>query len=295
MVLLPSGSSSRVIASKLDQAGVIRNRYAFLLLHYLKPTRSLKAGEYQFTRDANSIEVLDRIARGDILRHTVVVPEGYTMFEIAQAVESAGLGKAAEFLNIAEHDTTLIRNIDPQAQTLEGYLFPDTYQFTRTQSMHDIVAAMVHQFQREATAIGLSQDVHRVVTLASIVEKETAISDERPLVASVYENRLRQNIALGADPTVAYAAMISGHYRGTIYQSDLQFDSPYNTYRYVGLPPGPIANPGVASIKAAMQPAVSDYLYFVAEGNGSGRHRFSSSYEQHQRNVAAYRRAVAQR
>jgi UPF0755 protein len=133
------------------------------------------------------------------------------------------------------------------------------------------------------------------VTLASIVEKETAVADERPMVASVYANRLRQNIALAADPTVAYAARLNGHYRGTIYLSDLQFDSPYNTYRHAGLPPGPIANPGLASLKAAMQPAPSNYLYFVAEGNGSGRHRFSSSYEQHQQNVAAYRRAVAQR
>ncbi|HUO59989.1 MAG TPA: endolytic transglycosylase MltG [Candidatus Acidoferrales bacterium] len=295
VVLLPSGSSSRTIANALEKAGVIRNSYAFLLLHYFRPTRTLKAGEYQFTSDANSVEVLNRIVRGDILRHTVVVPEGYTMFEIAQAVESAGLGRAADFLNIAQHDTALVRNIDPDAHSLEGYLFPDTYQFTRTQSMHDIVAAMVHQFQRQAVGIGLNKDVHRVVTLASIVEKETAVPDERPLVASVYENRLRQKIALAADPTVAYAAMLNGHYRGTIYQSDLQFDSPYNTYRYAGLPPGPIANPGVASLKAALQPAASNYLYFVAEGNGSGRHRFSSSYEQHQQNVAAYRRAVAQR
>jgi len=294
-VLLPSGSSSRSIANTLEKAGVIRNRYAFLLLHYLKPTRSLKAGEYQFTREANSIDVLNRIARGDILRHTVVVPEGYTMFEVAQAVEGAGLGKASDFLNIAQHDTALIHSIDPEAHSLEGYLFPETYQFTRTQTVHDIAAAMVHQFQREAASIGLHDDVHRVVTLASIVEKETAVPEERPLVASVYVNRLREHIALAADPTVVYAAMLTGHYRGTIYQSDLQFDSPYNTYRYAGLPPGPIANPGLASLKAAMQPASSNYLYFVAEGNGSGRHRFSSSYEQHQQNVAAYRRAVAQR
>jgi len=144
----------------------------------------------------------------------------------------------------------------------------------------------------DARAIGLKGDLHGAVTLASIVEKETAVAEERATVASVYRNRLDKRIALAADPTVVYAALLDGRYRGTIYQSDLQSDSPYNTYKHPGLPPGPIANPGRAALLAALKPADTNYLYFVAMGDGSGRHRFSASYEDHQRNVAAYRRAT---
>jgi UPF0755 protein len=159
-------------------------------------------------------------------------------------------------------------------------------------TMRDMVAAMVRRFQKESQTLGLRQDAHRVVTLASIVEKETADPAERPEVASVYANRLSKNMALAADPTVVYAAMLKGNYRGAIYQSDLQSDSPYNTYKFPGLPPGPIANPGAASLRAAMQPANTDYLFFVAVGDGTGRHHFSANFEQHERNVIAYRKAV---
>jgi UPF0755 protein len=152
---------------------------------------------------------------------------------------------------------------------------------------------MVRRFQKEAQTLGLNADTHRVVTLASIVEKETAASDERPEVAGVYVNRLSKNMALAADPTVVYAALLTGSYRGAIYQSDLQSDSPYNTYKFAGLPPGPIANPGAASLRAAMQPAQTPYLFFVAAGDGTGRHRFSTNFEQHERNVLAYRKARA--
>jgi UPF0755 protein len=224
--------------------------------------------------------------------HTVVVPEGFNIFEIASAIEAAGLGKKEDFIHFATHDTTLVHGLDPQAQTLEGYLFPDTYQFTRIMTMRDMAAVMVHRFQKEAQALGLRDDTHRLVTLASIVEKETAAADERPEVASVYSNRLAKNMALAADPTVVYAAELKGDYRGAIYQSDLQSNSPYNTYKFAGLPPGPIANPGAASLQAAMHPAQTAYLFFVAAGDGSGRHHFSANFEQHERNVIAYRRAV---
>lgn len=289
-VLLHSGWSARRIGKELKAAGVIRSANAFAVLHYFNPHKSLKAGEYRFEGAENAISVRDRLARGDIYAHTVVVPEGYNMFDIAQAVQDAGLGSAQDFLKIAQTDTSLIHSVDPQARSLEGYLFPDTYEFTRTQSMHDVVAMMVKRFQQEAKTIGLHDNVHTVVTMASIVEKETAAAEERPTVASVYYNRLDRHMGLAADPTVVYAALLDGRYRGTIYQSDLQAESPYNTYKYAGLPPGPIANPGVASLKAAMNPAKTDYLYFVAEGNGSGHHRFSSSYEEHEKNVLAYRR-----
>ncbi len=290
-VLLHPGWSARRIGKELKAVGVIRSANAFAVLHYVNPRKSLKAGEYRFERPENAIEVRDRLARGDIYTHTVVVPEGYNMFDIAQAVQDAGLGSAQDFLKVARTDTGLIHNLDPQAQTLEGYLFPDTYQFTRTQSMRDIVATMVKRFQQEAKALGLHENVHTVVTMASIVEKETAAPEERPTVASVYYNRLSKKMGLAADPTVVYAALLQGRYRGTIYQSDLQADSPYNTYKYAGLPPGPIANPGAASLKAAMNPAKTTYLYFVADGSGDGHHHFSSSYEEHEKNVMAYRRA----
>ena len=290
-VLLHSGWSARRIGRELKANGVVRSASAFAILHYLSPGKSLKAGEYKFDQPANAIEVRDRLARGDIYTHTVVVPEGFNMFDIAQAVQDAGLGNAADFLKLAHSETSLIRQLDPQAQSLEGYLFPDTYQFTRTQPLPEIVAIMVHRFQQEAKAIGLHDDVHTIVTMASIVEKETAVPEERPTVAGVYYNRLQRHMGLAADPTVVYAALLGHRYRGTIYQSDLQADSPYNTYKYAGLPPGPIANPGVASLKAAMYPAKTDYLFFVADGNGSGHHRFSSTYEEHEKNVLAYRRA----
>jgi len=221
------------------------------------------------------------------------VPEGSNIYDIAAAVEQAGLGPAADFIAVAQEDVSLVRDLDPKAKTLEGYLFPDTYQFTRIDSPHDIAAAMVRRFRQEAHRIGLlgNPDTHRIVTMASIVEKETAAPEERPLVASVYYNRLARNMLLAADPSVIYAALLAGRYRGTIYQSDLQFDSPYNTYKYSGLPPGPIANPGIASLEAAMHPSRSDFLYFVSDNNG--HHRFARSPEEHARNVASYRRAVA--
>jgi UPF0755 protein len=299
-VLLRPGWGARRIAFELKGAGVIRSAHAFLLLHALK-VKPLRAGEYRFDHPQNALQVYDRLARGDIVIHTVVVPEGFTMFDIAAAVEAAGLGRQEEFLKVAQTDTLLIKDIDPQAQSLEGYLFPDTYNFTRTQSMQDIAAAMVRRFRQEANATGLVQVVqpanegdrrdplyvHRVVTMASIVEKETAAPEERPTVASVYYNRLQRNMPLQADPSVIYAALLEGQYKGTIYQSDLNRDSPYNTYRVAGLPPGPIANPGHASLVAAMHPADSSYLFFVSDGQG--HHRFSTNIAEHNRNVEAYR------
>ena len=307
VLLFSSGSSSKAIAAQLQSAGIVRSRFAFQLLHYALPKRSLKAGEYRFDGPASGIAVFRRLGRGDVVIHTVVVPEGYNMFEIAAAIEAAGLGRKEDFLTVATGETGLVHDFDPQAQSLEGYLFPDTYRFTRTMSMREMAAAMVRRFRKESQALGLQQnglqqeglqqnglrqDAHRVVTLASIVEKETAEPGERAEIASVYSNRLAKNMALAADPTVVYAAQLRGGYRGTIYQSDLQSDSPYNTYRFAGLPPGPIANPGAASLRAAMQPAQTGYLFFVAAGDGSGRHHFSATFEEHARNVVAYRKAL---
>ena len=305
-VLLRPGFSSRHIARELKAAGVIRSARAFELWHAFHRFPSLKAGEYLFEHDANAMEVHRRLARGDIYVHTVVIPEGFNMFDIAAAIENAGLGRASDFLKVATTDTEMISDLSPQAKSLEGYLFPNTYQFTRTQSMHDMAAEMVKQFRQVALEIGLVQsgsattpgsapstDIQRIVTLASIIEKETAVAEERPQVASVYGNRLDHRIPLQADPSVIYAELLQGRYGGALHHDDMKFDSPYNTYRYPGLPPGPIANPGKSSLMAAMHPAATRFYYFVSDGNG--HHRFAETLEEHNRNVAALRRAVANR
>jgi UPF0755 protein len=292
-VLLRPGFSTRHIAAELKSAGVIRSASAFIFWHYFRHEHSLKAGEYLFDRAASTIEVHERLCRGDIYVHTVVVPEGYNVFDIAHAIQDAGLGSSEDFVKAAESGVTLISDLAPDAKTLEGYLFPSTYRFTRTQDMQEIVAAMVKQFKVVAQEIGLQPDATRTVTVASIIEKETAVPEERPLVASVYYNRLANNIALQADPSVIYAEQLRGNYGGALHHEDMHFESSYNTYTHAGLPPGPIANPGRSSLEAAMHPATTDYLYFVSDGNG--HHRFSSSLEEHNRNVAAYRKAVTNR
>lgn len=287
-VIIKPGSSSWSIGGQLVAARAVRSQLAFFLLHQVRKGRSLKAGEYEFAPGTRMMAVHDKIARGEVAVHTVVVPEGFTMFDIAEALEQAKLCTKTEFLNVAREDRALIADMDPQAPSLEGYLFPDTYNFSHSQGPHEVAAAMVKRFRQAAKAIGLQGDVHRVVTLASFVEKETRIAEERPVVASVFENRLEKRIPLATDPSIIYASKLIGKYDGVIHQSDLQLDSPYNTYRNAGLPPGPIANPGRDALQAAMRPAQTDYLYFVA--NNQGGHNFARTLEEHNRNVAAYRR-----
>ncbi len=292
-VLLHSGYSTRRIGVELKKAGVIRSVFAFRLWHIAHPKHSLKAGEYLFDRAASIPQIYDRIARGDIYFHTVTIPEGYTMFDIAKTMEDAGLGSAQEFLKIAQTRTDLIADLAPEAKSLEGYLFPNTYQFTRTQSLDEMVGTMVHQFRQVAQQVGLNSDVHRAVTMASIVEKESAAPEERPVVAGVYYNRLAHRIALDADPSVIYAELLAGTYTGSLHHADLAVNSPYNTYRFAGLPPGPIANPGQSALEAALHPASTEFFYFVSDGNG--HHRFARNLADHNRNVAAYRHALGMR
>jgi UPF0755 protein len=293
-VMLRPGYSTQRIATELKSAGVIRSSVAFLLWHRIHPRQSLKAGEYLFDKPATALDVNARLVRGDIYVHTVVIPEGFTMFDIAQAVQDAGLGPSQKFLEVAQSEVGLISDLAPDAKSLEGYLFPNTYEFTRTQSMKDIVAAMVKQFRQVAEQIGLNADspngVPKTVAMASIIEKETAVPEERPVVASVYYNRLERNMALQADPSVIYAELLDGNYGGALHHSDMSFQSAYNTYIHSGLPPGPIGNPGRTSLEAAMHPAKTDYYYFVSDGNG--HHRFSRSLEEHNQNVARLRQAV---
>jgi UPF0755 protein len=297
-VMLHPGYSTRRIAFELKSAGVIRSEQAFILWRYIRHSRSLKAGEYLFDKPANTIDVQKRLRRGDVYFHTVVVPEGFTMFDIARAVEAAGLGPAQDFLKEAQTDAALITDIAPNAPSLEGYLFPDTYEFSRMMTMHEMAEAMVKQFRQVARQVGLIQvpegaapsDLERTVTMASIVEKETAVAEERPLVASVYYNRLAKKIALDADPSIIYAELLAGTYAGALHHDDMRFNSPYNTYTHAGLPPGPIGNPGKSALEAAMHPAQSDYYYFVADA--AGHHRFARTMEEHDKNVAAYRKAM---
>ncbi len=289
-VMLRPGYSTRRIAAELKSAGVIRNPLAFVLWHRIHRKQSLKAGEYLFDKAANPLHIHDRLVRGDIYIHTVVIPEGYTMFDIAQAIEDAGLGSSQQFLQVARSEVGLISDLSPDAKSLEGYLFPNTYEFTRTQSMKDMAGAMVKQFRLVAEQIGLTLDVQKTVNMASIIEKETAVPEERPVVASVYYNRLGRNIALQADPSVIYAELLDGSYGGALHHADMSFRSAYNTYTHPGLPPGPIGNPGRNSLQAAMHPAKTDYYYFVSDGDG--HHRFSRSLEEHNSNVARLRQAV---
>jgi UPF0755 protein len=304
-VLLHPGYSTRRIATELQSAGVIRSADAFVLWHYLHRKRSLKAGEYMFDKSATSLDVHRRLVHGDVYFHTVVIPEGFNMFDIAQAVQNAGLGSSEEFLKVATSDTALIADLAPDAKTLEGYLFPNTYEFTRMQTMDEIAGAMVKQFRQVAKEIGLiadakmtpvkntdvpADDVQRTVILASIIEKETAAPEERPLVASVYYNRMARHGLLQADPSVIYAELLQGSYTGALHHADMQFNSDYNTYTHPGLPPGPIGNPGRTSLEAAIHPAETDFLYFVS--NGNGHHRFARTLEEHNKNVAAYRKAM---
>ena len=314
-VMLRSGYSTRRIAAELKKAGIIRSELAFRIWHIARPKPPLKAGEYLFEKEATLPQVYGRIARGDIYFHVVTIPEGYTMFDIAKAIEDAGLGSAADFLHIAQTQTQLISDLAPEAKSLEGYLFPNTYQFTRAQSLADMATAMVHEFRQVAQQIGLVTgasrngagdpsvgdqavagdrlDMNTVVTMASIVEKETAAPEERPKVASVYYNRLAQRMALDADPSVIYAELLQGTYSGSLHHADLAVNSPYNTYRFPGLPPGPIGNPGRSSLEAALHPETTKFLYFVSDANG--HHRFATTLAEHDRNVAAYRRALGLR
>jgi len=289
---LEPGSSAVRIGKQLQDLGIVRSQYAFYLLRAWK-RGTLRAGEYRFDHREPALEVYQKIARGEVYTRALTVPEGANIFDIAARVEEAGFDTRPNFLAAAVSEAALVSDLDPEAKSLEGYLFPDTYRFARHTRSAQIVAAMVRRFRVVAQELGLKENVHRVVTIASLVERETAVDSERSLVASVFENRLKQKMPLMTDPAVIYGLELEGHWRGTIYSSDLARDTAYNTYRHAGLPPGPVANPGVPSLKAAMNPADSNYLYFVAAGrNAQGHSRFSETLDEHNRNVAGYRREL---
>jgi len=286
------GSSTKAIGDRLVAAGVVRDPLTYRLSVLLNgQARSLKAGEYRFDAPMTPLEVLGKIARGDVYSIAVTFPEGLTIAEMAPIAEAHGLGPASAFIAAAK-DQTLIRKIDPLVHDLEGYLFPETYRVTRHTEAPALVRQMVGRFdqvfspelRRAAEQRGLS--IHQLVVLASLVEKETSRADERPIVAAVYLNRFRIGMALQCDPTIIYALQRDGRYTGNLHHDDLALDSPYNTYRYPGLPPGPIAAPGKASLEAVARPADVDYLYFVSRNDGS--HEFATTLAEHNRNVQKY-------
>jgi len=291
---LPKGTSARQMAAMLQNAGVIRYSWTFLIARALRRGATLQAGEYRFTQPASAVEVFDRIVRGDIFYYELVVPEGKNIFDIAAAVERLGVFSAERFLEAARNPAP-IRDLDPQALTLEGYLFPNTYRLSRTTTPDQLCRTMTGKFREVWRGLRSDASVHRTVTLASLVEKEGKLPSERPVIASVFARRLAIGMKLDCDPTTIYAALLAGNYRGAIHKSDLDSGGSYNTYQHAGLPPGPIANPGVASMAAVLHPAQTDFLYFVARADGSGGHNFSATLAAQQANIVKYRRATARR
>ncbi len=291
-VEIPSGTGTTAIGRRLIDAGIIRDEMTFrIALWWTGQSRALQAGEYRFDRPVSPRDVVARLARGDVYARRITFPEGLTIEEMAALYESREFGDGADFVQAARN-ASLVRDIDPAATDLEGYLFPETYPVPRGTPAAGLVRAMVDRFRAtyDETLQGLAAEqgftTRQVVTLASLVEKETGQAAERPIVAAVYRNRLRIGMGMQADPTVVYALRKAGRYTGNIRRPDLQMDSPYNTYRHAGLPPGPIAAPGKASLEAAVMPASVPYLYFVSRNDGS--HVFAETLDEHNRNVRQY-------
>lgn len=293
-VVIAPGTSVAGMAQQLAATGVLRETISFrCLVRLLGTGRQLKAGEYLFPDGATVLDIYRKLTRGEFRTFRISIPEGWTMREIAAYLERqpfATTGFAQAFLAACQDPTMLKRlELPESAATCEGYLFPETYLLHRPRSAEEVVARLVQEFRRHWTsamnerATHLGMTVHQVVTLASIVEKETGAAEERPVVASVFHNRLKRGIALASDPTIIYGLP---NFDGNLRKADLTNPHPYNTYVHPGLPPGPIANPGLASLDATLNPATSDYLYFVSRNNGT--HAFAATYADHVRNVQKY-------
>ncbi len=285
------GASARAILTQLEEAGVIADaRLGRLYLRFARPPLTMQAGEYLFEEPATLLRVLERLAAGDVATYAVTLVEGLTLEETAQHLAAEGFGEL-EVLLAEFRSPARIADLDPAATDLEGYLFPDTYSFARGTGEPDIADTLVATFRGRAAEAGLLEDggdIRRLVILASVVEKEARLDDERPIIAGVYHNRLERGIALYADPTVIFALKRLGRWDGNLRRRDLELDSPYNTYRYPGLPPGPICSPGLASLRAAAAPAAVPYLYFVSRNDGS--HVFSETLAEHNRAVETWQR-----
>ena len=293
-VFVSRGESARDVAGVLEKAGVISSARLFhWYLLTLGDGYFLQAGEYRFQGPLTPIQVAEKLHQGEVHRYKITLPEGLSLVEVVERLESEGFGQKDKFLQLAA-EPSLISDLDPEAEDLEGYLYPETYYFTFEADEEEILTTLTNAFrtlwtvqrQRQSEELGLS--LRQILSLASLIEKETALAAERPLISAVFHNRLRRNMRLECDPTVIYAVQRVKEFDGIIHQSDLELDSPYNTYKYAGLPPGPIANPGRDSIDAALHPAPVKHLYFVARNDGT--HFFSGNYRDHHRAVLAYRR-----
>ena len=289
---IPPGTSTRDIGRQLVAAGVVGDERTFrIALWRSGRDRGLQAGEYRFADPLSAMGVVDTLARGQVHLRPITFPEGLTRREMATLFGRSRFGTAEDFLEASQR-VELVEALDPEATNLEGYLFPETYALPRDATADDLVEAMVAQFERivdgelRAQAAARELTIREVVTLASLIQKETGLDAERPLVSAVYTNRLGRRMPLQCDPTVIYALGLAGRYDGNLTRDNLQFDSPYNTYRYPGLPPGPIAAPGAADLRAALQPAPVSYLYFVSRNDGS--HAFADTLREHNRNVREY-------
>jgi UPF0755 protein len=291
---IPHGAGIRTIAAVLKSGGTLRRELPFILYVRWKGLgKQLKAGEYRFTTPARPAEIVRRLVAGDVYFHTLTIPEGTTANEIVDLMARSGLGSESDLEELC-HRTDWISDLSPNAPSLEGFLFPDTYRYSRHSSAEQLVKEMVLQFRSHLKSI-LSENrlppgwtLPQIVTLASMIEKEAKSDEERRLVASVLANRLRLKMPLACDPTIIYALKQSGRYHGNLHKTDLALDSPYNTYINAGLPPGPIANPGSESLKAALSPATSDYLYYVSKNDGT--HAFSRDFRAHLLAVERYQK-----
>ena len=291
---IPAGASLQQVASLLAERGLIRSQTAFLLLGKLTGAdRRIRPGEYALHAGRRPLEILSDMVEGRVRLHSVTIPEGFSVAQVAARLAERGLVDEQTFLALTR-DRDFIHELELSVPTLEGYLFPTTYHFPKSSDPREMIRTMVAftwkaitpELRTQADAQGMS--LHEVLTLASVIEKETGVASERALISAVFHNRLRRGIPLQSDPTVIYALE---SFDGNLRKRDLSVESPYNTYRVKGLPPGPIANAGAESISAALNPAKESYLYFVSRNDGT--HHFSSTLAEHNRAVDKYQRRIS--
>lgn len=296
LVEIPRRASTSRVADLLVDSGVLRRKIPFLL--YMRLTnkgRSIQAGEYKFAGAVSPLQVARRLITGDVYFKSVTIPEGLTAQETIELLARNGVGSLSELQDLL-YRTDLISDLNPDARNLEGYLFPETYRFGSRADSEAVVRAMVEQFRTRITRLTAQNppsrgwDIPRIITLASMIEKEVKKAEEAPLVASVYVNRLDRGMPLACDATIIYAMKLAGIYRGRLGRADLVMASPYNSYLHTNLPPGPIANPGENSIRAALKPAVTDYYYYVSRNDGT--HQFSKNFTHHQIAVDRFQKSL---
>jgi UPF0755 protein len=291
IVDVPPGTSFTQVSHLLYRSGLLESEWFFQGLgRFQQVDRKIIPGEYELHAGMRPTELLTKLVEGDVFQHSVTIPEGYSVVQIADILEHKGLANKGDILRL-NRDPDFIASVKVEALTLEGYMFPDTYRFSRYMPPEYLVKTFVNRFHEMVTpelkvqAKTMGMTLQEVVTLASVIEKETGLAKERSLVSGVFHNRLRRNIPLQSDPTVIYAL---AYFDGNIRKADLSVDSPYNTYKVRGLPPGPIANPGLAAIRAALYPTPSDFVYFVSRNDGS--HKFSVTLAEHNKAVDKYQR-----